>query len=625
MPNLQCLSLGVSAMYLRLAIRSLMSCVLPLFLVAANAQGSESPEALRHSDLISNYIDAWADFYPSEAFAYGRQESADDFEDFREDRVESWLALNREISAHAEQLLRDADSLSPGSKTDLSVLLAQTLDELGNWQEDAPLEQQPQWYAERVSQALTHLLVRDQLTAQQRSDAVVARLQGVEQLCRLAIRSLRGGNSMRTQRALGTLSGTREFYAQGLAELVADWPAARGELSLAAAVDRAVDAIAALEAYLKAEILPGATHSPAIGEALYAAKLARRSAGLSPARLLAAAGEELQRVRALMVDEAARWRASLPESQRGPYSGLSGDDLLAAAIAAMEAERQDNSADFLASFSELTFAAERFVEHHGIASIPRPTTLMVALSPAHFSGAAVGGVYPSGPFAPDADTLFYIPSIPDSAPAAAKAGFYRSFNTHFNTMILAHEMFPGHYLQYKVAVSQAPAVRALFPNGSYVEGWGSFVEELMLDAGWANNAPLTRLAHLRKRLENATRAYVSVQVNMAGWGESEVLTFAREEGLLAPQFATNLWQRVVNSPMQITDYFSGYRQFKALYDDYQLAARARSADPQTRVWVDAVLRAGPVPMALLEGEIQRGINSVSAGGLVYRDAGAASK
>jgi uncharacterized protein (DUF885 family) len=112
---------------------------------------------------------------------------------------------------------------------------------------------------------------------------------------------------------------------------------------------------------------------------------------------------------------------------------------------------------------------------------------------------------------------------------------------------------------------------------------------------------------------------------MAGWGESEVLTFAREEGLLAPQFATNLWQRVVNSPMQITDYFSGYRQFKALYDDYQLAARARSAEPQTRVWVDAVLRAGPVPMALLEGEIQRGINSVSAGGLVYRDAGAASK
>jgi len=165
-----------------------------------------------------------------------------------------------------------------------------------------------------------------------------------------------------------------------------------------------------------------------------------------------------------------------------------------------------------------------------------------------------------------------------------------------NTMIISHEMFPGHYLQYKVATQSAPALRALFANGAYVEGWGSFVEELMLDAGWADNAPLTRLAHLRKRLENATRAYVSVQVNSAGWGETQVLAFARDEGLLAPQFATNLWQRVVNSPLQITDYFTGYREFRRLY----AAFRARYPDAQTRLWVDQVLHAGPLPLALLE-------------------------
>lgn len=126
----------------------------------------------------------------------------------------------------------------------------------------------------------------------------------------------------------------------------------------------------------------------------------------------------------------------------------------------------------------------------------------------------------------------------------------------------------------------------------------------MLDAGWAGNAPLTRLAHLRKRLENATRAYVSVQVNMAGWEEEAVIKFAREEGLLAPQFATNLWQRVVNSPLQITDYFTGYRQFKILYGNYLAGAANRSS----KVWVDAVLRAGPLPpLALLDAELTRTI------------------
>ena len=158
-------------------------------------------------------------------------------------------------------------------------------------------------------------------------------------------------------------------------------------------------------------------------------------------------------------------------------------------------------------------------------------------------------------------------------------------------MIISHEMFPGHYLQYKVAVSEAPAVRSLFSNGAYIEGWGSFVEELLLDAGWADNVPLTRLAHLRKRLENATRATVSVQVHTAGWGQEQVLTFAREEGLLAPQFAENLWQRVVNSPLQITDYYVGWAEFQTLYV-------AREDGPLID-WVDAVLRAGPVPLDLL--------------------------
>ncbi|EED31722.1 hypothetical protein NOR53_3571 [gamma proteobacterium NOR5-3] len=79
------------------------------------------------------------------------------------------------------------------------------------------------------------------------------------------------------------------------------------------------------------------------------------------------------------------------------------------------------------------------------------------------------------------------------------------------------------------------------------------------------------------------------------------MRFAREEGLLAPQFATNLWQRVVNSPLQITDYFTGYRAFGRLYREYLESAD----DEPTYLWVDAVLRAGPLPMTLLEAELNR--------------------
>jgi hypothetical protein len=543
--------------------------------------------------LVSDYIAAWKAFYPSRAFAYGDRDSAGAFEDFGGSRVDDWLALNDQTASAARSLLF-ADGLDLPTRTDLQVLLGQAIDERASWTEDEPLRRQPQWYAGRVSQALTHLLVRDQLSAQARRDALAVRLRGVARLCHLGVEKIENGNLARTQRALRTLAGTRAFYENGLLALLDTWPGSASGTDSPAVVDAALNdaitAIQALESHLEA-LLPTLNDPVAIGAERYTAKLSRRSNGrVTPAKLREDARKEMRRVRALMIEEARRWQAT-PRPGASVTADAPDDALLAAALDAMEADREDHQAAFLDQFVTLTRASERFVVDNRIATVPQPTTLYIALSPAHFSGAAVGGVYPSGPFDPQADTLFYIPSVPDDAPAEAREGFYRSFNDHFNAMIISHEMFPGHYLQYKVAVSEAPPVRSLFSNGAYTEGWGSFVEELLLDAGWAGNAPLTRLAHLRKRLENATRATVSVEVHTAGWDRERVLAFARDEGLLAPQFAENLWQRVVNSPLQITDYYVGWAQFKDLY-----AARG---DGPLIDWVDAVLRAGPVPMDLL--------------------------
>ncbi len=567
------------------ALHALLFC-LPLLSGAAIAK----PEA---QALFDKYVEAWQGFYPSAAFAYGDTGTAATFEDYSEPVVAGWLAFNKTTAVEVRTAL-EPTQINLSTRIDLQILLGQIENELANWREDRPLTQQPQWYSEQISQALTHLLVRDQLSEKDRSVALIARLQGVQRMCKKAVQSLTGGNAFRTQTALRTLAGTRKFYTGNLRKLTATWPAASKDRSLEATIRQTVASIAAFETHLVENIMPRASASAAMNTNIYAAKLARRTSGLyTPKTLLDAAYTEMHNVRALMNIEAERWRAVEPKTAEVHATG---DKVLAAAIEAMESDRQDNSANFLASFTTLTFAAERFVEKKRLASIPKPATLLIALSPSHFSGSAVGGVYPSGPFAPESDTLFYVPSIPATAAPEVQEGFYRSFNTHFNTMIMSHEMFPGHYLQYKVAVSQAPVVRTLFANGSYVEGWGSFSEELMLDAGWADNAPLTRLAHLRKRLENATRAYVSVQVNTAGWGESQVLTFARDEGLLAPQFAKNLWQRVVNSPLQITDYFTGYQHFKRLFAVYQ----ASPAYDGPRRWVDAVLQAGPVPPVMLD-------------------------
>lgn len=560
-------------------------------MVSGSALGSSSTPG---QDLVDEYIDAWSAFYPSRAFAYGDAAAATKFETYAEAETTQWLTVNA-TTARKSQTLLDSDKLTMDSRLDLQVLLRQAQDELANWREDQPVTAQPQWYAEQVSQALTHLLVRDQLSEQVRMQALVERLNGVAKLCRSGVQKLNSGNALRSETALHTLADAREFFSINLLEFTKKWPSHSEDSSLQVAIKQASSAIEQFEQHIRDSILPKAANSPGIGTEPYAAKLARRTSELyTPAQLLSAASHEMLEVRELMNAEAARWyamQANVKPNKKSP------SQILDAALDAMESERQDNRASFLESFATLTFAVERFVREQKIATVAKPTTLNILLSPSHFSGAAVGGVYPAGPFSPQSDTLFYVPSIADSAPVETKNGFYRSFNDHFNTMIMSHEMFRGHYLQYKVAITKAPAVRSLFANGSYVEGWGSFSEELMLDAGWADESSLTRLAHLRKRLENATRAVVSVQVNTAGWLEPDVLEFAQREGLLAPQFAKNLWQRVINSPLQITDYFTGYRHFKTLFANYQTNPRKGSI----KDWVDRILQIGPVPPVLLEG------------------------
>ena len=138
-----------------------------------------------------------------------------------------------------------------------------------------------------------------------------------------------------------------------------------------------------------------------------------------------------------------------------------------------------------------------------------------------------------------------------------------------------------------------------FGDNLNVEGWGSFVDQLLLDKGWADNQPLYRLAHLRKRMENAVRAYASVMVHCRGWKQDELSEFAVEKGLMPPQFTENLWHRVIASPLQLTSYFLGFRDFNALYKAEQ---KRLGTNFSTKAFCDKVLKAGPVPAKTLQAE-----------------------
>lgn len=541
---------------------------------------------LTSDDVVETYIEKWVEFYPSKAFSEGFKPAAGKFENFSEARVKAWLDYNHDI---ANRLSGALNKLPLEEKIDAQVLLRNARMEIERWEQDRVLQQQPQWYAEIISQTLTYLLVSETLRPEEKLKAVLKRLEGIEALSRLGIRTLNNASPQKTLGALHTLDQAAVFFDGNLPNLMLVWGAEDQYDLIKSATGKTARAVRELVLHIRNNVLKNATIPDSYGREAYGRKLKIQTRGaVTPEKLASLALREVDKVQEMMVAEARQWWDATQGDRSRPENDQA---LLKDAIEAMENDRVDNNQDLLAIFTDLTGKAERFVMDQGLATVPHPTTLYIALSPDHFSGAAVGGVYPAGPFAPEANTLFYLPSVPEDLADKQREGFYRSFNNHFNTMIISHEMFPGHYLQYKVGVAHAPKIRSLFADGTYVEGWGSFSELIMLDAGWADNDHLTRLAHLRKRLENATRAYVSVMVHVEGWDKERLREFAINRGLLAPQFAINLWFRVINTPLQLPTYFMGFHGFSKLMAQEQTRLGNGFS---TRDFVDGILRAGPI-------------------------------
>lgn len=512
-------------------------------------------------ELSSRYINGWIDFYPSSAFAMGRKNSAFRFEEFSGERVKNWVKFNTDILLEIENNKQSEFD----NRVDRRLLRRKVKSELMKWETDQDFRKNPSLYSGMISQALTYILVRGNLSYQEKIEAISVRLTGIQKLSLFAVKNLKSGRPAQTSRCLRGLQASASFYGNKLPGIVREWVKSDRFENFEKACQKTADSIKFLISHLKETVFPDMSGNPdAIGKAEYSRKLSLYTGlNLTPEELENLAFEEILLVRKKMGEVASEyWKKTYPDRPQPEDFG----ELMNRTVEDMEADREKNQRDFLKLFVDLTNQAETFVRENKLAKLPERRTLFIDLSPSHFAGAAVGGVYSAGPFDPEADTLFYLPTVPDISPEKVKEGFYRSFNNHFNAMIITHEMFPGHYLHLKIAARNPRQIRSLFGCSLFAEGWATLCEQVTLDAGWMNFNKLTRLAHLRKRLENAVRAFASIQVHCRGWGKEKLLNFAVKTGLLAPQFAVNLWNRVMGSPFQLTSYFLGFRAFKEVYE-----------------------------------------------------------
>ncbi len=562
-----------------------------VFIILISLAGTACASGNCMGTICDDYVAEWKAFYPSRAFSLGFHGAIFQFEDFSQENIQAWMSYNREVLNEIDANLSD---MGLDERINARLLRTEILSELDKWESEAPHENSPEFYASAISRAIPRILNSDLLMRGEKVDLILQRLEGIQDICRAGRDMLINGSPERTKRSISALGRTAEFIGETLFGRIESWLGDRNPDEIKAVCTIVAEDTQGLASFIEEDILPGAvlSDSPILGRDTYAHVLKiYTDSDLTPEELEEMALEEINETRTVMAETAGEY---LKETY--PDRELHEDKVavIKAALSDMEENRPEAEQEYLYTLRDFAKQAEEFVREKKIATIPEHQTLSVELAPESAGPMArIGYVRPAPPFVPNPWTTWFLATIPDSHPEDEREDFWRSFNYHFKKFIVIHELFPGHYIQSKLTRENPHAVRILFPYGLYSEGWATLCERVALEAGWDDRNKLTRLAQLRKRLENANRAYTSVQAHCRGWDEEQVLAFSVETSLLAPQFAKSLWGRLMSSPMQITSYFLGYKQFDEIYE----AEKERLGDAfNTREFMDTILRAGPIPI-----------------------------
>jgi hypothetical protein len=558
-------------------------------LIAGGGNGFSAREGI--DALCGEYVSAWKTFYPSRAYSRGFQGSIFHFEDLSQKEIYSWIAFNQQALNTIKNMMPE---LSVDERINARLLRTQILSELDKWEKEAPHKNSPGFYSGNITQAVPRVMDSNILMPGEKVKLILQRLEKVRIICGAGKQMLEDGSPEDTQRCIMALERAAAFFEDHLPERIKEWLGKEELEKFTSECRNTSSEVLSLLSFIKEKIQPNLTlsDSPILGRVKYAQKLkVYTDSVLTPEQLEKIALEEIHEVRKIMAEAAAEYLREVYPDRELPDEY---DILVNAAFRDMEENRPSREQEYLLKLRDFAKQAEDFVREKKIATIPKNQTLSIELAPESAGPSArIGYVRPAPPFSPNPWTTWYLANIPDSFPAKEREDFWRSFNYHFKKFIVIHELFPGHYIQSKITRENPHQVRILFPYGLYSEGWATLCERVALEAGWDNGNKLTLLAQLRKRLENANRAYTSVQAHCRGWNEEQVLEFSVKTSLLAPQFAKSLWGRLMRSPMQITSYFLGYLMFDEVYE-----AEKKRLGPkfQTLDFMDTILRAGPVPI-----------------------------
>jgi uncharacterized protein (DUF885 family) len=144
-------------------------------------------------------------------------------------------------------------------------------------------------------------------------------------------------------------------------------------------------------------------------------------------------------------------------------------------------------------------------------------------------------------------------------------------------------------------------LRGVYGNGTYVEGWGQYAEQMMLDEGYLDHSPETALTFAKEELRVLANAILDVRLHTLNMTDQQALDLMEKKTFQEAEEATAKLQRAKLSSCQLPTYFVGWRAWLRVREEYQ---KAQGSSYHLTEFNDKALQQGAVPLAVL-GQLLR--------------------
>src|ERR1043166_8382425 len=470
------------------------------------------------------YTDEFLDRHPEHATSLGDHRFDDRLDDY------SLAGKTRELSIARSYLAKlgkiDPARLTPQNRTDHGIFkdsLESTVLELESIRSYA---WNPMNY--NAANAIYHLVSREYAPLSQRLRSVKGRLQAITNITQNARLNLQNPPRLHTETAIQQNKGSIHLIKDELSQFIAQAPEVRAELAPVQAA--AVKALEDFGQWLEKELLPRSNGDFRYGHEKFRARL-RYSLGstLSKEQVLQNAEAELTKTENDIYATAwPLYRRFFPGQSSTEPADSSGRKKIVKAVLDKLAEKHPTDQTIVDQARRDLVECTKFVAEHKIVSIPREP-LEIIVMPEFKRGVAVAYCDAPGALAKNEATFFAISPTPADWSTQRKDSFYREYNDYMLKNLTVHEAMPGHYLQLIQGNRfQAPTkIRALFHSGIFAEGWATYTEQVMAEAGFGG--PEVKMQQLKMRLRLIINAIIDQKIHTAGMTEKEAMDLMMNE------------------------------------------------------------------------------------------------